>query len=248
MTRILVLTALLTAHVSLAQLQNPLMSVTVPHSPWVSQGCFVDSIEKRTLSGPSFKDTTYMSVGVCRSFCAARALPYSGVEYGVECFCASSFNPTGLVADIDDCNMPCAGDATDVCGAADRVQVSYYTDEFKPAHTPKYVGDHKRWEYTGCFADSIDKRVLTDGPGLGTYVPEGITITECTGICQNLNFKYAGLEYSRGCGNSIGDATKTADNQCDLRCEGKNDELCGGADRITIYKDTSDEDMDHNVC
>jgi hypothetical protein len=50
------------------------------------------------------------------------------MEYGEECWCGDIANvvPNGATLQADsDCNMPCSGNASQVCGAGNRL--SYYT-------------------------------------------------------------------------------------------------------------------------
>jgi hypothetical protein len=50
------------------------------------------------------------------------------MEYGEECWCGDIANvvPNGATLQAEtDCNMPCTGNATQICGAGNRL--SYYT-------------------------------------------------------------------------------------------------------------------------
>ena len=58
----------------------------------------------------------------CVNFCAKSNYTLAGLEYGIECFCASNFtgnytdeNPVPKL-DKDQCSMTCAGDDGQVCG------------------------------------------------------------------------------------------------------------------------------------
>jgi hypothetical protein len=55
-----------------------------------------------------------------------RITQLAGVEYGDECFCASSYvnNTVPAAAPASDCNMDCSGDASQTCGGPYRLQVS----------------------------------------------------------------------------------------------------------------------------
>ncbi len=52
---------------------------------------------------------------------------YAGVQFSEECFCGDSYGSQGQ-ADESECNMQCKGDATEMCGAANRNSV-YETGE-----------------------------------------------------------------------------------------------------------------------
>ena len=56
-----------------------------------------------------------MTAAQCLSFCGA-GKGFAGLEYGRECWCAGNLNANaGKVPDAD-CNTPCMGDGTEVCG------------------------------------------------------------------------------------------------------------------------------------
>lgn len=83
--------------------------------------------------------------------------------------------------------MPCTGDAEQPCGAGNRLTV-YTSDIMAPA-----VGG---WQYSGCYADSPAKRVLTgDAYVSGTEM----TPETCIDFCDDGGFKYAGIEYGAEC-------------------------------------------------
>jgi hypothetical protein len=54
-----------------------------------------------------------MTVQKCIDGCAAAGFSSAGLEYGHECHCGNISFPPGNVADINDCNMPCLGDASE---------------------------------------------------------------------------------------------------------------------------------------
>jgi len=65
-------------------------STNLPAS-WTYQGCYTDG-GPRTLNGPSYVNTTDMTIGSCIAFCNTQYYIYAGVEYAQECckyFCLS---------------------------------------------------------------------------------------------------------------------------------------------------------------
>lgn len=83
--------------------------------------------------------------------------------------------------------MACTGDEDQPCGGSNRLNV-YTSDVMAPA-----VAD---WKYSGCYEDSVAKRVLT-----GDYHadPAEMTPEVCIDYCKNGDFKYAGVEYGAEC-------------------------------------------------
>ena len=98
---------------------------------YVYQGCYHEGTTGRLLSGPSYSNSTGMTVESCTSFCQANMLNgvYAGVEYGQECYCAASL-PTGAVLESDvghsTCNMLCKGNDKEYCGAGGLLNVYKY--------------------------------------------------------------------------------------------------------------------------
>ncbi|KAM7212365.1 WSC domain containing protein [Rhypophila decipiens] len=81
-------------------------------------GCHVDNENGRALTGPSFQNEG-MTVRACRRTCST--FEYFGVENGVECFCGDTLNAS--TAGVGECNFPCGGNATETCGAVNRLNV-----------------------------------------------------------------------------------------------------------------------------
>lgn len=45
------------------------------------------------------------------------------MEYGQECFCGNTLAATAATAEEKDCNMKCAANSYELCGAGDRLSV-----------------------------------------------------------------------------------------------------------------------------
>lgn len=96
---------------SVYTIQPSQASITLP-SGWESVGCVVDS-SARVLTG-GYGTTNSLTPAMCASACQARGFNYAGTEYANECWCGSSLSaPTST-----NCNMPCAGDSTQMCGGS----------------------------------------------------------------------------------------------------------------------------------
>lgn len=83
-------------------------------------GCFSEAKQGRALTGNNrAADTT--SLDSCMTFC--KAFKYFGTEYGRECYCGNSLNEGSSMTGIaqTDCNMPCAGNSSQACGAGNRL-------------------------------------------------------------------------------------------------------------------------------
>jgi hypothetical protein len=92
-------------------------NVTLP-AGWTSAGCYTDSIHPRALSGINLANIgTKITSSGCAAYCDKRGYNIAGTEYGGQCFCGQSLHQSTKAADSI-CNMPCAGDATQICGGS----------------------------------------------------------------------------------------------------------------------------------
>jgi hypothetical protein len=75
-------------------------------------GCFSDPNNPYNLDGylERSADNTPQS---CIATCQAQGFAYAGVEYGQSCLCGNSYDQFGPA---DNCDMPCTGDASQMCG------------------------------------------------------------------------------------------------------------------------------------
>lgn len=96
---------------------------TVMSGTWSYQGCYTDS-SNRALGAYSFANSTGMSIEMCATACAQKGYSWMGSEYAAECYCAGNAPANGAVKVADaDCAMRCAGDASEWCGAGNRLTV-----------------------------------------------------------------------------------------------------------------------------
>ncbi|WP_456324772.1 PAN domain-containing protein [Desulfonauticus submarinus] len=91
--------------------------------------------------------------------------------------------------------------------------------------------------YIGCFKDSGDPSG-TQGRDLDgfMYGSKDMTPEMCIDICSKRNFKYASVQYSTQCfcGNSYGKYGPA--NNCNMKCSGDSDKICGGFWANSVYK------------
>lgn len=84
---------------------------------YTPSGCVAEpSSGARALDGLVWSDD-FMTPVFCAGICGMSNFMYFGVEYGRECWCGNSVAPEAtLLSDSSQCNYPCAGDSTQVCG------------------------------------------------------------------------------------------------------------------------------------
>ncbi len=183
------------------------------------QGCFVDNANNQRLLDASHYADDAMTVETCAAFCSKNK--YFGLEYGRECYCADSLS-TSPVADSD-CSSACSGDASEKCGAKDRLDV-YLNNGYKPRQPATLAVP-----YQGCFVDQ-GARALPDNL-LGA---DDMTAEKCAAHCAN--YSYFGVEYGRECwcGNSP-PKTPAPESDCSFGCAGDDAQLCGAGNRINVW-------------
>lgn len=186
-------------------------------------GCFVDAgvrvLPERVIS------TGDMTPAKCAANCAG--YPYFGTEWGRECYCGN-LAPT-KAAPQSDCNISCSGKAADMCGASMRLSVY---GPASAAPVPANLDTVADFMYDGCYTDLVGARSLA---GL-TITSVDMTPALCAATCAN--YYYFGLENRNQCfcGMDLGGAAKTSEADCSLKCAGDNSLLCGGANRLNVYK------------
>ncbi|CAG7849956.1 SubName: Full=Uncharacterized protein {ECO:0000313/EMBL:CCA67329.1} [Serendipita indica DSM 11827] len=196
---------------------------------WKSYGCVTDNIAARTLTGATLI-SDILTTGACQSFCFGKGYKYAGTEWSKECYCDNEFRNGGVPAETG-CDMPCSGDSNETCGGGNRLSVYENTGSLSPPETT-YPG----WSSQGCYTDSVANRALPNQ----VYVEGDMSVDKCTSKCFSLGYHLAGVEFGRECfcADSIGSSGTPATIGCDIPCTGAGNEICGGGDRLNIYKYT----------
>lgn len=96
---------------------------------WAYQGCVQDNVnDRKTFFWQSFFPGT-MTPEDCLDRCADFGYMAAGLEYGEECYCGDPANIDTAGADFvdeSDCNVPCAGDASAICGGGSRLSTYFW--------------------------------------------------------------------------------------------------------------------------
>ncbi|KAK4179428.1 putative fungistatic metabolite, partial [Triangularia setosa] len=196
-------------------------------------GCFVDSGER--ILPHNLLGADDMTAEKCAAHCAGFA--YFGVEFGRECFCGD-VAPTHQAPEPE-CSFPCAGDATQICGAEERINVwgpspSSTTSSTLPSATPVAPGTVGSFEYKGCYTDRGDNHSLT---GRVEYLPD-MTHEKCAAFCDRYSYPFFGVEYGSQCfcGVRIEDVAELRPiEECAMTCGGDHGQKCGDSNRLGIF-------------
>ncbi|KAI0441112.1 copper radical oxidase [Xylaria telfairii] len=215
-----------------ARALSPLGSVPQLPGSWAYRGCYTEGTSGRALAvqQPDSQDLTIQS---CVATCIAAGYGVAGLEYASQCFCDNFVRNGANLTDDADCNMPCSGDATQDCGAGNRLSV--FSDDalvvFQPP-APLVNGLPGSWEYYGCVVDAIDDRVL---PYMSDNI-QNATIEACIAGCSQFGYNAGGIEYGYQCFcGDAGAVTNASAADCNIACPGDPNHLCGGGNRLSYY-------------
>ena len=190
-----------------------------------AMGCFTEATNGRALGDKTFFDNT-MTVEKCAMTCADYDL--FGVEYYHECYCGDALQPGSVSAPSSDCSHPCDGDASEICGGDNRLNVYSFGKPPTTAAPPapsSYVSD-------GCYTEATNSRALTGS----VFYDDLMTVEKCASVCDG--YDLFGVEYGRECycGNILMDGSVQApSSECGKTCPGNKAEKCGGGNRLNIY-------------
>ncbi|KAK3994786.1 putative fungistatic metabolite [Cladorrhinum sp. PSN332] len=210
-----------------------------PVGGYVFVNCRTEGTGVRALGGAAFADDD-MTLELCASNCAG--WDQWGVEYGRECYCGNTVHSSSSEAPLTDCNMVCAGDASEYCGAGNRLNVysttaTRSTTSASPTPTPTGTLGRKAtvgpYEYVGCQTEATVGRALSGN----SYASNDMTLESCATFCSG--FTYFGTEYSAECfcGNSLNAGSSPApESDCNMLCAGNPLEYCGSGNRLELYK------------
>ncbi|KOS19608.1 putative fungistatic metabolite [Escovopsis weberi] len=222
-------------------ISTPAPSSTGLPKGWAAYGCWVDGVQGRILN-QQLPDNDALTVESCAQSCASQDFKIAGAEYSKQCFCGNSIVNGGVKAQSDaECNTPCAGDPTEMCGGGGRMSILSLGPPAvlaPPAPIP-VVGD---WAYQGCYEDNV-KQVRTFTWQL---IFQNMTPDQCLKQCATFGYMAAGLEYGDECYcgdpfniQTVG-STKRPESECNIPCTGNGSAICGGGSRLTTYFWTSD--------
>jgi len=74
-----------------------------------------------------------MTLDKCAAYCSKYA--FFGVEYGQECFCGNALLNNSRNQSASSCNVACPGNATELCGGGNRLNLYLYNTSAAAATT-----------------------------------------------------------------------------------------------------------------
>lgn len=163
-------------------LQLPDQALRFEGLPWKKRslgptpiGCFKDQGDPqgttgRDLSGFYYSDPA-MTGQLCINTCSRLGYAYAGTQYATHCFCGDSYGASGAASN---CDMPCGGSSTEMCGGA-------WANTVYEARPGQQASSTAILDYT----DNLPRLALVQ-PAAGTAqamvgLPEGISGTQVVG-------------------------------------------------------------------
>lgn len=120
-------------------------SVSPAKSTWQAVGCYRDTYpnSKRTLQTLTNTSDTSQTPTNCQGYCLKAGTTYAGLENGRECWCGNEIQVPANNTPVaeTDCNKPCTGDKTLLCGQGARIYLY------------KYIVPTVPWIGLGCYAE-----------------------------------------------------------------------------------------------
>ncbi|KAF8850327.1 WSC-domain-containing protein [Acephala macrosclerotiorum] len=182
---------------------------------YTDEGCYTEATNIRALTGGSYFDDL-MTVEKCAAACSGYT--WFGVEYGRECYCGDTINTGSVSAPSSDCSFPCPGDASETCGAGNRLNM------YSIASTATATETLTTFSALGCYTEATTGRALV---GL-SQADNTMTVEQCASICSG--FSTFGVEWYREAVFQLPVPTAK------YACDGNSSEICGGDWRLNVYQ------------
>ncbi|KAI1142985.1 putative glyoxal oxidase [Hypoxylon sp. FL0543] len=222
----------------------PSQPLTIDNYNWY--GCQTEATNIRALSLYTYANDS-MTLESCQAFCSGKGTTLFGVEYARECYCGNKFETGSVQAPASDCNMLCAGDPSEYCGAGNRLSVYIENGTSVPTSTstapsstdsgtPAPTGFPDGWTDQGCWQDGPNGRIM---PTYQAPDDPQLTRQKCAQTCFSNGYNISGAEYYTQCfcSNAIynGGEPSNDTSQCSTPCGGDSSVMCGGPGYLSIY-------------
>jgi hypothetical protein len=238
---------------------SPTASATPGAAPagWVNKGCYTDSVGARTLANTQYLNVP-MTWEACTTSCKNAGYSYAGLEYAGECYCGNTLSNGGGPAPDGNagCNMACNGNAAEMCGGSNRMNLFYYNTSAPATTTTTTTATGTKsgvstttttaaptpglgnFTYAGCYVDGVNGRIFNNQQPDN----QALTVESCVKTCSGLGYSIAGMEYGVQCfcdNFTRNGATIAAKTDCNMACSGNANEICGAGGRLSVYSNST---------
>ncbi|KAJ7632907.1 glycoside hydrolase superfamily [Roridomyces roridus] len=225
-------------------------SLSIP-AGWTYVGCATDG-PARAL-GYSFESSS-LTQESCVTTCNILGYTFGGPQYSNQCYCGNSLaNGLGVSASSSECNSPCSGNSSQICGGSYRfslfqknstppaatVPTTTTTTATTPTFSPAASATALGWTLSRPCAVDTSAGILQGY----TYSSSSImTPQACQLTCALKGYHIAGIENGSDCycGNAYvgGTPANAATSDCNVACSGASSSSCGGSSRMVVYTNT----------
>jgi hypothetical protein len=102
----------------------PLVDLTTIASDYTSLGCYTEATSTRAVTYRQDQlDSTKLTTEACLTACGNEYYSLAATEYGGECYCGAMLQNGSTKAPETDCNMPCSGNSSEICGGSQRLNL-----------------------------------------------------------------------------------------------------------------------------
>ncbi|KLP15059.1 beta-1,3 exoglucanase [Fusarium fujikuroi] len=172
------------------QLQGTVQSI----AGYKPNGCYTDNSSKgRALTWPMDIDGSQMTPTSCLTACADQGFPFAGLEYGGECYCGNVLANDTVKADVGDCNVPCNGDKTLLCGGPSRLSVYVAEDllslqpcGWKPSNSASASASVSLWSSTSTTSATTSNIATSSSSTTIPVVNSGSSVTSSSTTLSTL--------------------------------------------------------------
>ncbi|KAK2028981.1 WSC-domain-containing protein [Colletotrichum zoysiae] len=189
---------------------------------------------------------------------------FAGLQAGKECW-FNDYVGNDWASDQQECNAPCPGDASQMCGGAG--VLNFFEAKLDNALPPGPIPGREptmsttatsaaatktsspvasatpSWQAVGCYGEE-HPRILRYGVQVPGSSAENNTRQGCIDTCDRAGYTYAGVQVGAECycDNVIHEPGKLAPDGaagCNMACSGNTSETCGGTSREEVFVKSS---------
>ena len=181
------------------------------------------------LVGMSKTDSKKTTTETCQKYCLDNNYGLAALQNGGTCYCGNGLQSYSAVGQKS-CNVPCAGNKTEVCGGAQSLSVWNSTSATIPPTAVKAVG---AYALQGCYSGSNIIKAASHTSATG------LTVESCVGYCITKGYKVAGVQDGKTCycdSKLATTAKKESLASCNVLCAGNRREFCGAYGKNLVYQ------------
>ncbi|KAH6871181.1 WSC domain-containing protein, partial [Coprinopsis sp. MPI-PUGE-AT-0042] len=141
---------------------------------WVYKGCYQENVSGSRVLTFRFDVPAGNNAQRCTDLCAANGYGLAGMQYGTECWC-DNYMPYGQLRPNSECSFICPGDATEYCGAGNRLTLYENSAGIPPSPSACINWRDGWWSFANNILEAVPK---VGGGGITRLFAVGVTVVE----------------------------------------------------------------------